>query len=98
MSSKRRRYDREFKLEAVKLVVDHGRSVNDVAESLGVPAGSLHLWKRNYLSDGSGAFPGHGKLKTDDEEIRKLKKDLRRVRQERDILKKAVGYFASDKR
>jgi len=98
MPGKRKQYDREFKLEAVKLVVDQGRSVADVAASLGVSEGVLHAWKRKYVADGAHAFPGQGRMKPDDEEVRELKRQLARVRQERDILKKAMAYFVNEKR
>ena len=98
MSGKRKQYDREFKLEAMGLVVDQGRSVADVAKSLGVCSSVLHAWKKKYIADGTAAFPGHGRLKPDDEEVRKLKRELAQVRQERDILKKAMAYFVHEKR
>ena len=94
MSGNRKQYDREFKLEAVKLIVDQGRSVNDVSKSLGV----LSAWRRKYLADGIQAFPGQGKMKAGDDEVRRLKAELSRVRQGRDILKKAMGYFVKDRR
>jgi transposase len=98
MPKKRKQYNREFKIEAVKLTEDPERSVASVASSLGVSISTLHSWRKKYSADGSFAFPGHGNLKPADDEVRKLKKDLARVRQERDILKKAMGYFVNDKR
>ena len=98
MPKNRKQYSREFKIEAVKLIVEQDRSVSGVATSLGVSVSTLHSWKKKFAADGGFACPGHGKLKPADEELRKLKKDLARVRQERDILKKAMGYFVNDKR
>lgn len=97
MGKKRRRYSREFKLDAVKLVVEQGRSVREAADGLGINRSLLQTWKKKFLEDGSVAFPGHGRLKPEDEELRALRKELARVRQERDILKKAAAYFANDK-
>ena len=97
MGKKRRQYSREFKLDAVRLVVEQGRSVTEAAEGLGIDRSLLQSWKKQLLEDGSVAFPGHGRLKPEDEEVRALRKELVRVRQERDILKKAVAYFANDK-
>lgn len=97
MDKKRKKYTREFKLDAVRLVIEEGRQVKDVAESLGINQGILQRWKKELLEDGSVAFPGHGKLKPVDEEVRELRRQLARVQQERDILKKALGYFADPK-
>ena len=96
MGKVRRKYSREFKLEAVKLVVEQERTVGDVAESLGVGRGVLQRWKSQLKSEGALAFPGNGNLSATDEEVRRLKKELAQVRQERDILKKATAYFAKE--
>lgn len=98
MSGKRKKYDREFKLEAMKLVVDQDRSVAEVAASLGVGESVLHAWKRKYVADGKNAFPGQGRMTPDDDKVRELNRELTRVRQERDILKKAMAYFVNEKR
>lgn len=91
---KRNQYDKAFKLEAVRLIVEEGRSVASVARDLGVNANSLHHWKKQFSTDGADAFPGHGRLKPADEELRRLKRELQIVTQERDILKKAIAFFA----
>jgi len=91
---KRNQYDKAFKLEAVRLIVEEGRSVASVARDLGVNANSLHHWKKRLSADGTDAFPGHGRLKPADEEFRRLKRELQIVTQERDILKKAIAFFA----
>jgi len=93
MSEKRRTYDKEFKLSAVKMITEGGMSVSQVSRDLGINENSLHKWKRDYLSDQQNAFPGKGRMKPEEEELRKLKKELVRVTMERDILKKAIGYF-----
>ena len=93
-NKKRKSYEKQFKLDAVRLIVEEGRSVASVARDLGVNENSLHYWKRQFESDGKDSFPGHGNLKAEDEELRRLKRELEEVKEERDILKKALGYFS----
>ena len=94
MSKTRRSYSREFKQEAVNLVLEGGISVAQAARDLGVPESALWRWRKAYEQDPEGAFPGKGRLKPRDEELYRLRRELARVRQERDILKKAVGIFS----
>ena len=94
----RRKYDREFKLEAVRLVTEGGRSVVEVARDLGIHENLLYNWRRKYLDDTAHAFPGKGHLKPADEEMRRLKKELTDVKEERDILKKALAIFSKHPR
>ena len=96
MTKSRRKYTREFKLEAVKLVVDQDRTVSDVAESLGIDRSLLQRWKSQLKAEGLLAFPGNGKVNPHEEELRELRRELNKVRQERDILKKATAYFARE--
>lgn len=96
MGRSRRKYSREFKLEAVRLVVEQGRTVGDVAESLGVSRSMLQRWKSQLKLEGTLAFPGNGRPSAADEEVRRLRKELARVTQERDILKKVTAYFAKE--
>jgi transposase len=96
MGRPRRKHSREFKLEAVRLVVEQSRTVRDVAESLGVNASLLQQWKSKLKSEGALAFPGNGRQSAADEEVRRLRKELAQARQERDILKKATAYFAKE--
>ena len=93
-TGKRRRYDREFKREAVKLVIEEGRAVAGVARNLGIHENLLHKWKKQYEEDPQYAFPGKGRLKEPYEEMRRLRKELADVREERDILKKALAIFS----
>jgi transposase len=89
MSNKR--YPEEFKIEAVKQVTDRGHSVAEVASRLGTTTHSLYAWIKKY-----GPEANDYQAKTDEQaEIRRLKKELQRVTEERDILKKAAAYFAS---
>jgi transposase len=92
--SSRRKYDQEFKLEAVRLVTDGDRGVAEVARNLGIHENLLYNWRRKYLDDTVHAFPGKGHLKPADEELRRLKKELTDVKEERDILKKALAIFS----
>ena len=89
MSSKR--YTEEFKIEAVRQVIDRGYSVAEVADRLGTTTHSLYTWKKKYGPDSAE----HLEKTETDQEIRRLKKELRRVTEEREILKKAAVYFAS---
>lgn len=96
MAKKRRSYTKEFKVQSVRLVIDQGRTIADVAKSLGVAESVLSQWKQNYARLAGEAFPGNGKRTAHDEEVWQLKKHLARTVQERDILKKALAYFAID--
>ena len=89
MSNKR--YTEEFKIEAVRQIIDRGYSVAETARRLGTTTHSLYAWKKKYGPDSA-----EHQVKTEsDQEIRRLKKELRRVTEERDILKKAAVYFAN---
>ena len=94
--NKRRKYDRAFKIEAVKLVTERGTSVAEAARNLGIHENLLHKWKNKYLEDATDAFPGKGRLKPQDEELRRLRKKLADVEEERDILKKALAIFSKE--
>ena len=91
---KQRRFSREFKQEAVQLIEASGQSVAEIAEDLGVSEKSLYRWRQELRRDGAQAFPGKGHLKADDEYVRRLERELKVVKQERDILKKAVSIFS----
>ncbi len=97
MGKSRRKHSREFKLAAVKQVVEHDRPVSEVADSLGVNRNLLTRWKSQLEAEGAVAFPGHGKQSELEEENRRLRRELSIARQEREILKKAAAYFANDK-
>ena len=98
MKRQRRNYTREFKVEAVRLATESERSVAAVARDLGIHPNNLYKWCQQLASDGEEAFPGHGKVKESDEENRYLRRELDKVRQERDILKKALLYFTKEHR
>jgi transposase len=94
----RRRYTREFKIEAVRLAEKSDKSFVDVAQGLGIHHNTLYLWRRQLLAEGQEAFPGQGNRKASDEEILQLRRELERVREERDILKKALVFFSKESR
>ena len=94
MASKRRSFSREFKLEAVSMVTEGGVSIAQAARNLGISENSLWRWKKEFEEDPDHAFPGKGHLKPPDDELVRLRRENQRLRQERDILKKAVGIFS----
>ena len=93
-----RKYDRQFKEEAVRLVTEGGRTVSDVARSLGIHENLLHTWKRKYKEDPAGGFPGKGHLKPQDEEFRRLQKENASLKEDKEILKKALAIFSKHPR
>ena len=94
MGNKRKKYSKEFKLEAVRLVIEGGDSIALIARDLGIHASLLGRWKKEYDQDHGNAFPGKGQLKPEDEELRLLRRENARLRMERDILKKAAVIFS----
>ena len=93
---KRRKYDQDFKRNAVLLCGESGRCVTEIADNLGISKDLLYRWRREYLSDGKLAFPGNGveALTEEQKRIRELEKKLRETEMERDILKKAMAIFS----
>ena len=92
--SKRRKYSPEYKQEAVSLAVSSDKSTSQVARELGINGTMLGRWRREAEADGSRAFRGQGISR--DEELTALKRELTRVRKERDFLKEAAAYFARE--
>ena len=92
--SKRRIFTKEFKEEAAKMVIDQGMKKIEVARDLGINPSDLFRWVLQYQANGKDAFPGKGRLAPEQQRIRELEKQLKRVTQEREILKKAIAYFA----
>ncbi|MEO8168864.1 MAG: transposase [bacterium] len=90
----RKRYDGQFKIDAVSLVINGGRTVSDVARDLGINANVLHRWKRELTLEQSEAFPGKGRLGPQEEELRRLRRELEQVKEDREILKKALAFFS----
>ena len=98
MKKIRRQYTREFKLEALRLVETSGKSASQIERELGIGKGNLYRWKRKLAQDGQAAFPGHGRLTSEQERIQQLERENVILRQERDILKKAVAIFSHPSR
>jgi transposase len=96
--SRRRRYDAQFKLDAVRLIRDSDRAISDIARDLGIRRELLYKWKRELEADPTNAFPGKGKLKPEQEQLRQLQQEQKRVTEERDILKKALAFFSRNDR
>ncbi|WHA05743.1 transposase (plasmid) [Candidatus Bandiella numerosa] len=93
----RERYNEEFKVEAVKLVTERGYSLTQAAKSLGVSVDSISKWKKRLEETSSPriAFPGNGNMNAIDKEKMILEKEIKKLQIERDILKKALAYFAN---
>jgi transposase len=87
-------YTAEFKREAVQLVQTSGKPIAQVARELGISDSSIHQWRKELVEHGSQAFPGSGQQTAQEAEVRHLKRELEVVKQERDILKKAIGIFS----
>jgi transposase len=96
MTDKRRIYTEEFKREAVRLVTEQGYGVAEAARHLGRNASRLGRWKRDVEETVHGAVPGKGRVSLEPEELYRLRGANKRLRIARDILKKALGFFASE--
>ena len=90
----RRKFDKEFKVETVRLIVEGGRKLSEVARNFDIHENVLRKWKQQYQDDRFGTFPGKGNLKPDEGEYRKLLKENADLKEERDILKKALAIFS----
>ncbi len=94
----RRRFTKEFKLEAVRQVMREDRTQKQVAEELGLNANLLGRWVKQHRSDPSQSFPGNGNLKARDKEVEDLRRRVARLKGELSFLKKVSGYFAKNQR
>jgi transposase len=97
MTEKRKRYTREFKLEVLHLAENADKPIAHLERDLGLSVGTIHHWRREVLVDGEDAFPGSGRVTGQAEVIRRLKRENEVLREERDILKKAIIVFSQDK-
>ena len=91
-------YTNEFKVETVRLLETSGKSAAQIERELGIGSGCLSRWKRELAQSGEQAFPGHGRLSAERERIHQLERENKILRQERDILKKAVAIFSRPNR
>jgi transposase len=96
MTAKRRQYTAEFKREAVRLIMGHGYKTAEAARNLGINATMLRRWHRECAEEDTAAFLGNGRLSPEQEELRRLREENKRLRMERDILKKATAFFAKE--
>jgi transposase len=100
MPGQRKQFTREFKLEAVRLVVEGRQSITEVAQKLAIRSDMLRAWKRQVAglprAERNNIFTGHGKGSDQAEEIKRLQREVERLEQERDFLKKAAAYFAKE--
>ena len=87
MPKQQKTYTREFKLEAVQLVKSSGKPMSEIARELGISDSALYHWSKQLADQGEQAFPGSGHQTAQEEELRRLKRELEITRQERDILK-----------
>jgi transposase len=94
--SRRKKYSKEFKLDAVSLVLDQGYSRAEAARSLGLNSNMLCRWVLEQRTDGGQAFRGNGKLTPEQEEIRQLKNQVKNLKMEKEILKKATVFFVKE--
>lgn len=92
----RRKFTREFKVEAIRLVRERGVTVAQAARDLGLGQTVLRKWVRAYVSDPKDAFPGQGQQKPEQVELTQLRREVARLKMERDVLKKATAFFAKE--
>ena len=92
----RRTFTKEFKVEAVRLVRDRGVSVAQAARDLGVHENVIRKWVKDFEADPAQSFPGQGHMKPEQAENERLRREVQKLKAERDILKKAAAYFAKD--
>jgi transposase len=98
MTKQQKTYTREFKVEAVQLVKSSGKPMSQIARELGISDSALSKWCKQLVEQGEQAFPGSGHQTAQEEELRRLKRELDITRQERDILKKGVSIFSRESR
>ena len=98
MPKQQKTYTREFKFEAVQLVKSSWKPMSQIARELGISDSALSKWCKHLVEQGEQAFPGSGHQTAQEEEIRRLKRELEITRQERDILKKVISIFSRESR
>jgi transposase len=94
MSRKKRKFSKEFKQEAVRLSNDTEKTLTELSEELGVSQANLSRWREEFSDDKENAFPGKGRQKPADAELKRLKKENADLKQEKEILKKAIAIFS----
>ena len=96
--TERRKFTREFKVEAIRPIIEGEKSLKQVSLELDIRRSVLQRWRVQYQDDPGQAFPGSGQLKPDDAEVARLKRELKDAQMERDILKKAIAIFSKEKK
>ena len=96
MPQTRKQFSKQFKIDAVKLVTEQGYNVSEAARNLGIHHSSLRRWKKQFETSGNQAFPGKGRISSEKEELDRLRKEVKKLRMEREILKKAAAFFANE--
>ena len=96
MARKRKHYSKQFKVDAVKLVTEQGYKVSEAARNLGIHHSSLRRWKNELETNSSQTFPGKGHMRPEKEELHRLRKEVKKLQMEREILKKAAAFFAKE--
>jgi transposase len=96
MIQKRKQFSKQFKIDAVKLVTEQGYKVSEAARNLGIHHSSLRRWKKQFETNSNQAFPGKGNMRPEKEELDRLRKEVKKLRMEREILKKAAAFFANE--
>ncbi len=96
MTQKRKHFSKQFKIDAINLVTEQGYKVSEAARNLGIHHSSLRRWKKQLETDGSQSFPGKGHMTSNKEELYRLRREVKKLRMEREILKKAAAFFANE--
>ena len=96
MSKTRKSYSKQFKIDAVKLITEQGYKISEAAQNLGINPYVLRRWKNQFETDRDQAFPGKGHMTPEKEELHSLRKEVRQLRMEREILKKATAFFVKE--
>lgn len=94
LGQRRRVYRKEFKEETIHLVLTRGMTVSQVSKDLEIGTETIYRWIRQYKSDPENSFPGKGHQKPEDEKLHRLERELADVKEERNILKKAISIFS----
>ena len=96
MTGKNKTYSNQFKIDAVKLVIEQGYKASEAARNLGIHPNVLRNWVNRFKTDSSQAFPGKGHMSPEREELNRLRKENMRLKMEHEILKKAAAFFAKE--